>query len=60
MKTYNVTIDLNSLNYEVEAESEDDAIDMAVEWAGSLTTDDLLCSASAFVDYCDDEETDDE
>lgn len=39
MNTYTVTIDLNSLCYEIEADSEDEAVEIAfsiAEWSTNL------------------------
>lgn len=51
MKTYNVTIDLNSLSYEVEAESEEDALSQALEMLEESYPDsDLLSGLFAFAE----------
>lgn len=56
MTTYHVIIDLNSVHMEVDADSEEEAIEYAVNAVrDSSTVDELLSSLNAFVDYDEDE-----
>lgn len=45
MNTYTVTISLNELSYQIEAESEDDAIDQALDKAYDEKLIDILDGA---------------